>query len=150
MIRGRLWLVLVGVLVVALVGTGWWRRSQLLDEQDAARAARTRVVATLEHTRRVLTRTALAAGSLEADTVETQRSARELQGIGDDLAGQIVAVQNERDDAALSAWVSGGRVAQLHECLAGITRALNEAGVGDAHATESLGAVSQVCRAVSE
>ncbi len=150
MTRGRLWLLLVGVLVLTLVGLGLWRRSQLLDERDAARATRTQTLATLATTRRALVRTIITAGSLEADTAATQRSAQELVGIANSISDQIVAVQHERDDDALNAWIAGGQVSQLRECLAGITRALNEVSVGDPHATATLGAVRQVCQAVTQ
>ncbi len=150
MTRGRLWLLVAGVLVLTLVGLGLWRRSQLLDERDAARATRTQTLATLATTRRTLQQTTVAAGSLEADTAETQRSARELVGIANSISDQIVAVQHERDDDALNAWIAGGHVSQLRECLAGITRALNEVSVADPHATSTLGGVRQVCQAVTQ
>lgn len=150
MTRGRLWLLVAGVVVLTLVGLGLWRRSQLLDERDAARATRTQTLATLATTRRILQQTTVAAGSLEADTAETQRSARELVGIANSISGQIAAVQQERDDDALNAWIAGGQVSQLRECLAGITRALNEVSVADPHATSTLGEVRQVCQAVTQ
>lgn len=150
MTRGRLWLLVAGALVLTLVGLGLWRRSQLIDERASAQTARTRATANLMATRHRLEQTSVDAGSLEADTAETQRSARELVGIANSIAGEIVAVQHERDDDALNAWIAGGQVSQLRECLAGITRALNEVSVGDPHATSTLGAVRQVCRAVSQ
>jgi hypothetical protein len=149
MTRGRAGLIVVTVLVLALVGLGIWRRQQLVDERDAARAARTRALATLARTQRVLDATVRTAGALEIENIGTREQAASLRKIADGVATQIRAVEHERDDAVLAAYAANGQVGTLRTCLDGINRALNQVSVNDPGSTGTLNSVRTSCRAVA-
>jgi hypothetical protein len=72
-----------------------------------------------------------------------------LRGVADGVAAQIAAVQQQRDDAVLAAFVANGQVTTLRTCLDGINRALNQVSVGDAGSVRTLDSVRSACRAVS-
>lgn len=149
MTRRRAGLIAVAIIVLTLVGLGIWRRQQLVDERDAARAARTRALATLAETRRVLGTTVRAAGTLESANVTTHKEAADLRAIADGVATQIQSVAHERDDAVLAAFAANGQVGTLRTCLDGINRALNQVSVGDPGSVGTLEAVRNACRAVA-
>ena len=88
------------------------------------------------------------ADSLEGENVETQRVTGDLVTVAETVAAEIQKVQHTRDDAAVAAFVEGGQVAAMRECLAGINRALNLVSVGDPHSVDSLAQVRTQCRSV--
>jgi len=127
MATGRRWIIVIGVLTVALVGLGMWRRNTLVNERSVARSERRTALARLTRTRRSLT---------------------ELVRIADNLTVQIRTLEKSRDDAAIAAWVAGGQVGQMRECLGGVNRALNQVSVGDPKSVSTLASVRTSCRAV--
>ncbi|MGZ4797571.1 MAG: hypothetical protein ACXV8T_16900 [Acidimicrobiia bacterium] len=142
--------IVVGLgLVAVLVGLGLWRRAGLIDERAAARAVRHRDLATLTRTRATLQQTVLRAGRIETTNATLRATAAELTTYANALADQIRGVERDRDDATLSAFYAGGQAGQLHTCLDGITRALNQVSVGDVHSVATLESVRSACRAVS-
>ena len=149
MTRGRAGLIVVTVLVLALVGLGFWRRQQLMDQRDAARDARTSALATLVRTQRVLDATVRTAGALETENIGTREQAAALRKIADGVATQTRAVEHERDDAVLAAYTANGQVGTLRTCLDGINRALNQVSVNDPGSTGTLNSVRTSCRAVA-
>jgi hypothetical protein len=136
------------VLVVLLVAAGWWRRARLEDETAVARADRRTEALEITRTRARLRTVLLRAAQVETDNAALRATATELTGTALGLANQIAGVQRERDDASLAAFYAGHRVADLHTCLDGVERALNQVSVGDPGAVASLGAVTTACRAV--
>ena len=149
MTRRRAGLVVAAVLVVVLVGLGVWRRQQLVDERDAARAARHRALTAIAKTQVTLERTVRRAGELETANVGVRQEADGLRKVADGVAAQIAAVTHERDDAVLAAFVANGQVSTLRSCLDGINRALNQVSVGDPGSVRTLESVRSACRAVS-
>lgn len=149
MTRRRAGLIVAAVLVLALVGLGIWRRQQLVDERVAARAARTRALATLVRTQRELDRVVRRAGTIELASAGTRKEAADLRSIADGVAVRIQAVERERDDAVLAAYVANGEVGTLRACLDGINRALNQVSVGDPGSVLTLDSVRSACRAVT-
>ena len=149
MTRGSKWLIVAGVMVVVLVGLGIWRRSQLIEERNAARADRAQTQHTLRSVRNRIIDVTITAGAIETESAATRDEARELVAIAESLAGEASAVQKERDTAAVIALVAGGQVNQLRSCLDGINRALNQVSVGDPNSVATLGAVRNDCRAVT-
>lgn len=139
----------VVVVVVALAGLGIWRRQQLMDDRDAARAARGRALATLATTGRELSRTIRRAGAIETANVGTRTAAAGLRKVADDVAGEVTAVTKERDDAVLATFAANGQIGALRACLDGINRALNQVSVNDPNAVRTLDTVRTACRAVS-
>jgi hypothetical protein len=148
MTRRRAGLVVAVVLVLTLVGLGIWRRQQLVDERDAAQAARTRALATIARTQHVLDDTVRTAGTIEAGNVSIRKEAVDLRAVADGIAVEIRAVARERDDAVLAAYAANGQVGTLRSCLDGINRALNQVSVGDPGSTRTLETVRSACRAV--
>jgi uncharacterized protein HemX len=142
-------LILVVVLALALVGVGWWRRAQLMDERDAARTARTHALATFARTQIELETTIERAGALETESDALRRQADELQRTADGVATQVAAVSKERDDDVVAAYAANGLVGTLRACLDGINRALNQVSVGDPGSVRTLDSVRSACRAVS-
>src|SRR4051812_31043279 len=120
MTRRRAGLVVATVVVLTLLGLGVWRRQQLVDERDAARAARARALATLAETRLVLGTTVRTAGKLETANVATRHATTELRVIAEGVATRIRSVAHERDDAVLAAFAANGQVGALRSCLDGI------------------------------
>jgi hypothetical protein len=145
----RAGLVVIVALVVTLVGLGVWRRQQLMDERDAARAARNRALAAIATTQVALERTAKRAGAIEAANVGVRAQADDLREVADGVATRIAGVEHQRDDAVLAAFVANGQVSTLRACLDGINRALNQVSVGDPGSVQSLESVRTACRAVS-
>jgi hypothetical protein len=131
------------------VGLGIWRRQQLADDRDAARAARTSALAKLADTRRVLGATVRAAGRLETANVATHQQAADLRALAERVAAEIQSVTRERDDAVLAAFAANGQVGTLRSCLDGINRALNQVSVGDPGSVGTLDTVRTACRAVA-
>ena len=117
---------------------GLWRRSLLITEQAQARAATARAHAGLVLTRQKIARTIAAAEVIEADTRTDRGEADGLGTIAEELTGEIRAVEQQRDDAALSASYSGAQIGPLRECLAGVNRALNQISVGDTRSVDTL------------
>ena len=148
MARGRRWLIVIGAVTIALVALGLWRRSELVDERAAARSAHRTALHLLTATRRALVATTTAAGTVEDSTAGLHQNTTELVGIADALTHQIRDLEKSRDDAALAAWVAGGQVGQLRECLGGVNRALNQVSVGDPNSVQTLAGVRNACRAV--
>jgi hypothetical protein len=136
------------VLVVLLVAAGWWRRARLEDETAVARANRRTETHEITRTQAQLRKVLFTAARIETDNAALRATATELTGTALGLANQISGVQRERDDASLAAFYAGHRVADLHTCLDGLERALNQVSVGDPGAVTSLGAVTTACRAV--
>ena len=148
MARGRRWLIVIGVITIALVGLGLWRRSELLDEQAQARTARRHALDDLHSLRKRFVTTSLAAGAAETDNAATRNATTELVTFANSLADQIRVVEQARDDAAVSAYFAGGQVGRMRECLGGINRALNQVSVGDPNSVRTLDTVRSACRAV--
>jgi hypothetical protein len=148
MATGRRWLIVIGMITVALVGSGWWRRSELLDEHAQARTGRRHALDDLRSLRQRLVTTSLAAGAAETDNLATRHATTALATAANSLADQIRVVEQARDDAAVSAWVAGGQVGRMRECLDGINRALNQVSVGDPNSVRTLDTVRAACRAV--
>ena len=149
MTRRRAGLIVATILVLTLVGLGIWRRQQLMDERNAARAARSRALATTARTQRVLEATVRTAGALESANLGTREEAAGLRTIADGLANDIRSVERERDDAVLAAYAANGQVETLRTCLDGINRALNQVSVGDPGSVRTLDSVRSSCRAVA-
>ena len=149
MSRGRRIQVAVGLgLVVALVGLGLWRRNVLIVERAQARAATARARTHLESTRQKIASTIATARGIEADARRDHDEAESLTAVAEGLAGEIRGVEQQRDDATVSAWYSGAQIGSLRECLAGVNRALNQISVGDTASGNALTAVRSSCRAV--
>jgi hypothetical protein len=142
-------LVAVAVVVLVLVGLGVWRRHVLVDERASAMADRERAHSLLRATRHALERTVAHAGAVEDTNLAARTEAGGLRTLADAVVTQILAVQQERDDAALTAVVANGQVGTLRTCLDGINRALNQVSVGDPGAASTLTSVQTACRAVS-
>jgi hypothetical protein len=149
MTRRRAGLIVVVVLVLALAGAGLWRRQQLVDERDVARAARARALTALALTRRRLELTVLHAGEIETTNLATRKEADDLRAAADGVAAEIRTVEQARDDAVLAAFAANGQVATLRTCLDGINRALNQVSVGDPGSVGTLDSVRSACRAVA-
>lgn len=148
MATGRRWLIVIGVIAAILVGSGLWRRAQLIDERAHARTERVRALHDLTALQRGLATAARAAGATKADTAVARGATVELVASAETLVAQIRVVERERDDAALGAFVANGQVGRLRECLDGINRALNEVTVGDPKGVATLLSVRASCRAV--
>ncbi len=148
MLAGRRITIAIIVIVLTLVGFGGWRRAELIAERSTARADRVAAIHQLRRIRQGLRTAASASGAVESDTLATRHASEELVSLTEDLAGQITLVQRQRDDAAISAYLAGGQVGRLRECLDGINRALNQISVGDPSGPDTLNRVSSACRAV--
>lgn len=142
-------LVAVTLVVLVLVGLGVWRRQVLVDERADARADRVHALARLHATRLALQRTIVRAGAVEAGNLDTRQEAGELRTLADGVVTQLRAVEKERDDAVLAAFVANGQVDALRSCLDGINRALNQVSVGDQGSASTLASVRSSCRAVA-
>ena len=148
MATGRRWLIVIGLITAILVGSGLWRRSQLIDERAHARTERVRALRDLTALRRGLAAATRAVGAVEADTAAARGATATLVANAETLVAQIRVVERARDDAALVAFVANGQVGRMRECLDGINRALNEVTVGDPKAVATLVGVRVSCRAV--
>ncbi|MEO6469103.1 MAG: hypothetical protein ABIP21_08385 [Acidimicrobiia bacterium] len=148
MATGRRLIIVIGLVTIALVGLGVWRRTTLTNEREVARAERRIALARLAQTRKSLVGATLRAGAIEHATAEVRATTTELVRIADDLTVQIRTLEKSRDDAAIAAWVAGGQVGQMRECLGGINRALNQVSVGDPKSVSTLAGVRSSCRAV--
>ncbi len=148
MLAGRRTAIVIGAVVLALVGFGGWRHAQLVDDRATARAQRVDAIHELRQLEEGLRTAERASGAVESNTLATRHSSEALVTLTGNLAGEIAMVERQRIDAAVGAYVAGGRVSRLRECLDGINRALNQISVGDANGPASLGAVSESCRAV--
>ena len=148
MATGRRWLIVIGMITIALVGLGIWRRSELVDERAAARTGRSHALDDLHSLRKRLVATSLAAGAAESDNLATRQAATALSAVANSLADQIRVVEQARDDAAVGALVAGGQVGRMRECLDGINRALNQVSVDDPNSVRTLDTVRSACRAV--
>ncbi len=148
MATGRRWLIVIGLVTVALVGVGQWRRASLMNERAHARAERRTALARLAQTRISLSAVTVRAGEIEHATATVSATTTELVRIADDLTAQIRTLEKSRDDAAIAAWVAGGQVGQMRDCLGGINRALNQVSVGDPTSVSTLAGVRTSCRAV--
>ncbi len=148
MATGRRWIIVIGLVTVALVGVGVWRRATLMNERGDARAGRRTALARLAQTRRSLVAATVRAGAIEHTTATVRATTTELVRIADNLTVQIRTLEKSRDDAAIAAWVAGGQVGQMRECLGGINRALNQVSVGDPKSVSTLAGVRSSCRAV--
>jgi hypothetical protein len=138
---------LLAVAVVALGTAGLIRRSHLRDESAAARTARQELRTRIDRTRHTTSEVTAAAVRVEQDVAALDGELAGVRRAADDLAGQIRAAQEERDTAALNAWLTGTQINALRECLRGVNRALNQASVGDDRAASSLAAVRSSCEA---
>ncbi len=145
--RRRAGLAAVLVAVVVLVGAGVVRRAGLIDDAAAARRDRRTARIELRRAEAEIVRVLRRAGAVETATAGTRENASDLQGVADELATRLAAIGRERDDTVLAAYVANGQLAQLRACLDGVTRALNEVSVGDAHAADTLGSVRAACEA---
>ena len=96
MTRRRAGLVVAVVIALALIGVGVWRRQQLMDERDDARAARTETLARYSLAQIELANTIAQAGAIETSNVELRRQTDDLQKIADGVATEIAAVSKER------------------------------------------------------
>ena len=148
MATGRRWLIAIAVIVVILVGSGLWRRSQLSEERARARTERGRALRDLTALQRGLATATRTAGSVEADTAVARGATVEFIANAETLVAQIRVVERARDDAALAAFVANGQVGRMRECLDGINRALNQVTVGDPKGVATLVSVRASCRAV--
>ena len=148
MATGRRWIIVIGLVTVALVGVGVWRRATLMNERTDARAERRTALARLARTRTSLIAATVRAGKFEQATATVRATTTELVRIADDLTAQIRTLEKSRDDAAIAAWVAGGQVGQLRDCLGGVNRALNQVSVGDPKSVSTLASVRTSCRAV--
>lgn len=144
----RLRTVVAVVLVIGLASAGLWRRSQLAADARSAREARARLRSTLAITERHIADSLVLIARADRENESLRTEADGLRRVADELAARIQAVQRQRDDAAIVAWVSGGQITVLRTCLDGVNRALNQVSVGDARATASLEAVRKECEAV--
>ena len=148
MATGRRWIIVIGLVTVALVGVGVWRRATLVNERSQARAQRRTALTRLAGTRRSLIIATARATGTEAATAAVRSTTTELVRIADDLTLQIRTLEKSRDDAAIAAWVAGGQVGQMRDCLGGVNRALNQVSVGDPKSVSTLASVRTSCRAV--
>jgi hypothetical protein len=149
MVSGRgLRLVLAAVLVLGLAGAGVWRRSEIEADVHTARETRVRLRAILATTRRDITDALVMITRVEHGNSSLRTEVTGLRHAAEDLAARIHAVRRQRDDAALAAWVTGGRIHLLRTCLTGVNRALNQLSVSDPKAVASLEAVRSDCEAV--
>jgi hypothetical protein len=148
MLAGRRTTILVVAVVLVFVGLGVWRHAQLVDERATARTRKTEALHELHRMHRDLVAATITAGSVERETVDTRHASEELVAATEGVAGQIRDVEKERDDAAVSAYLAGGQIGRLRECLDGINRALNQISVGDPNGPNTLNGVSGACRAV--
>lgn len=139
---------MIGLVTVALVGVGMWRRATLMNERGVARAERRTALARLARTRTSLIAATVRAGELKHTTAGVRATTTELVRIADDLTVQIRTLEKSRDDAAIAAWVAGGQVSQMRDCLGGVNRALNQVSVGDPKSVSTLASVRTSCRAV--
>ncbi len=139
---------MIGLVTVALVGVGVWRRATLMNERADARAERRTALARLVQTRTSLVAATVRAGEIEHATATVRTTTTELVRIADDLTAQIRTLEKSRDDAAIAAWVAGGQVGQMRDCLGGVNRALNQVSVGDPKSVSTLAGVRTSCRAV--
>jgi hypothetical protein len=138
----------VAAAVAALIGLGQWRRADLMAERSAARADRVAAIHQLHGLREGLRIASSASGAVESDTLVTRHASEALVTLTGDLAAQITMVERQRNDAAIGAYVAGGQVGRLRECLDGVNRALNQISVGDPNGPNTLNAVRGACRAV--
>lgn len=138
----------ITIATVVLILLGLWRRDALLTEAAEARRDRTTALTSLTTLRTRIRNTVLASRSLEADNAATLDAAKDLERTLDDVAVKIQVTEQERDDTAVSAYIAGGQLGQLRECLDGITRALNQVAVGDPNSISTLEAAGPACRAV--
>ena len=148
MATGRRWIIVIGLVTVALVGVGVWRRATLVHERSQARAERRTALARLARTRQSLTTATERARRTEGATAAVRSTTAELVRIADDLTLQIRTLEKSRDDAAIAAWVAGGQVGKMRDCLGGVNRALNQVSVGDPKSVSTLASVRTSCRAV--
>ena len=148
MATGRRWLIVIGLITAILVGSGLWRRAQLIDERAHARTERVRALRDLTALQRGLATATRAIGAVEANTAAARGTTVELVASAETLVAQIRVVERARDDAALAAFVANGQVGRMRECLDGINRALNEVTVGDPKGVATLVSVRASCRAV--
>ncbi len=119
-----------------------------MDERTAARVARRTTLMNLAATRRALVTATVRAGEIERSTATVRGVTSELVQVADRLTAEIRTLESARDDAALAAWVAGGQIGPMRECLGGINRALNQASVGDPRSVETLAGVRSACRSV--
>ena len=148
MATGRRWIIVIGLVTVALVGVGVWRRATLVNERSQARAERRTALARLARTSKSLVGATARALETETATGAVRTTTIELVRLADDLTVQIRTLEKSRDDAAIAAWVAGGQVGQMRDCLGGINRALNQVSVGDPKSVSTLASVRTSCRAV--
>src|SRR4051794_3101802 len=148
MLAGKRFTISIVAVVLLLIGLGVWRHGQLVDERATARSRRIEALHELHGLRRDLIDASITAGSVERETVDTRHASEELVAVTEGVAGQIRTVERERDDAAVNAYLAGGQIGRLRECLDGINRALNQISVGDPNGPNTLDAVSGACRAV--
>ena len=148
MATGRRWIIVIGLVTVALVGVGGWRRATLMHERGAARSERRTALARLARTRTSLIAATARAVATEQSAGAVRATTTELVRIADDLTVQIRTLEKSRDDAAITAWVAGGQVGQMRNCLGGVNRALNQVSVGDPKSVSTLASVRTSCRAV--
>ena len=137
--------------MVALVGLGIWRRQQLVDERDAARAARAPARSPRSRrTQRELERTVRRAGELETANVGVRARRPPISARWPTASPpRSRRWTHERDDAVLAAYAANGQVGTLAPCLDGINRALNQVSVGDPGSVRTLDSVRSACRAVA-
>ena len=148
MLAGRRITISIVAVVLVLIGFGVWKHGQLVDERATARAHRIDAIHELRRLRNDFVAASIAAGTVERSTVDTRHDSEGLVTTTESVAGQILAVTKERDDAAVSAFLAGGQIGRLRECLDGINRALNQISVGDPNGPNTLSKVSGACRAV--
>ncbi len=148
MLAGRRTAIVIGAVVLVLVGLGGWRHAQLVDDRATARGRRVEAIHELNRLRTDLGATSVTAGTVERETVDTRHAAEELATLTEQVAGRIGVVAKDRDNAAVSAYLAGGQIGRLRECLDGINRALNQISVGDPNGPSTLSKVSGACRAV--
>ena len=148
MARGRAGTVVLSVLVLTLFAAGLSKHQSLGDERDAADRDTTRARRELTRDRTEMLALRASAGALETENATTRRRTDELIGVAATTAARIAEVQRERDDAALAAWLAGGQVSAMRECLAGVNRALNQVSVGDPGSVATLETVRSQCRSV--
>lgn len=146
--RTKGWVLTITVTMIVLVVLGVWRRNDLVTQTVDARADRAAALASLTTLQARIRNTALAARSLEFNNSKTLNAAQDLERSIDDALGRIQLAGRQRDDSAVSAYIAGGQLGQLRECLDGITRALNQVSVGDLNSVGTLEATRPACRAV--
>ncbi|MEP6625486.1 MAG: hypothetical protein ABJC79_13660 [Acidimicrobiia bacterium] len=148
MLAGWRTTIAIGLVAVVLIALGVWRHAQLVDDRDAARVRRVEAIHELHRLRQNLVAASLATGTVERQTIDSRHASEELVTLAEEVSGQIHGVERERDDAVLSAFVAGGQIGRLRECLDGINRALNQISVGDPNGPNTLNSVGDACRAV--